>query len=218
MENEIIVPDMPYMRDIFQILKNGGFISEDCLSDNQRRYYQKLNEHYQAYFKYFLQLGYYLERGYGFFHLCESRPANAVQSKLRTDASKYICWIAILVKFRPELSPGTQFKIYELQMFCDQDDEMRSVLPTSTTGLLPDRITALINDLKNEGFLDISPDGSTCYITSAFRYLKEYVSRIRLYGEHAKFNLSYEQETQNEDISETETVPTKTQGAIDMEA
>lgn len=213
MDTEIIVPDMPYMREIFLIFKNGGFISEDCLSDSQRRYYQKINEQYGAYFKYFIQLGYYLEKGNGYFHLCEARLASAVQSKLRTDAGKYISWIAILVKFRPELSPGTQFKSYELQMFCDQDDEMRSVLPPSNSGLLPDRISNFLTDLRSEGFIDVSPDGSTCYVTSAFRYLKEYVTRIRLYGEHAKFNLGKEPEA-----FDNETAPSETQGAIDMEA
>ena len=198
MENEIIVPDMPYMREIFQILKNGGFISQDSLSDSQRRYYQKINEHFDAYFKYFEQLGYYLERGYGYVHLCEARVASAVMSKLRTDVNNYIPKMSILSKFNPELVPGSTFKIYELQMFCDQDDEMRSILPTSETGLLSDRIARFVTSLKNEGFLDISTDSTTCHVTSAFRYLKEYITRIRLYGEYAKFNLKEQQESEDE--------------------
>lgn len=193
-KSEIIVPDMPYMREIFKILRTGAFISEDCLSDSERRYYRAVDNHFDAYFKYFLQLGFYLEKGYGYFHLCEARPAANIQSKLRTDVGKYIEMIAVLTKFRPELAPGSQFKNYELQMFCDQDDEMRSVLPESDNGQLSSRITKFLESIAKEGFIDLSVDQTTCYVTSAFRYLKEYVLRIRLYGEHAKFNLEKEKE------------------------
>ena len=191
-KSEITVPDMPYMREIFKILRTGAFISEDCLSDSNRRYYRVIDNHFEAYFKYFLQLGFYLEKGYGYIHLCEARPAGNIQSKLRTDVGKYIEMIAVLMKFRPELAPGTQFKSYELQMFCDQDDEMRSVLPESDNGQLSSRITRFLENVAKEGFIDLSVDETTCYVTSAFRYLKEYVLRIRLYGEHAKFNLEKE--------------------------
>ena len=44
MENEIIVPDMPYMRDIFKILRTGAFICEDSLSESNRRYYRKIDD------------------------------------------------------------------------------------------------------------------------------------------------------------------------------
>lgn len=191
-KSEITVPDMPYMREIFKILRTGAFISEDCLSDSNRRYYRVIDNHFEAYFKYFLQLGFYLEKGYGYIHLCEARPAGNIQSKLRTDVGKYIEMIAVLMKFRPELAPGAQFKSYELQMFCDQDDEMRSVLPESDNGQLSSRITRFLENVAKEGFIDLSVDETTCYVTSAFRYLKEYVLRIRLYGEHAKFNLEKE--------------------------
>ena len=97
--------------------------------------------------------------------------------------------IALLTKFRPELAPGYQFKTYELESFCDQDDEMRSVLPESDNGQLSRRIAKFLDKVAEEGFLERSADESTCYVTSAYRYLKEYVLRIHLYGEHAKFNL-----------------------------
>ena len=193
-KTEIIVPDMPYMREIFKILRTGAFISEDSLSDSSRRFYKAINENYDAYFKYLFQLGFYLEKGYGYFHLCETRPAGNIQSKLRTDVGSYINMIAVLTKFRPDLAPGHQFKNYELQMFCDQDDEMRSVLPESDNGQLSSRITKFLESVAKEGFIDLSVDETTCYVTSAFRYLKEYVLRIRLYGEHAKYNLEKEQE------------------------
>ena len=192
-KSEILVPDMPYMQEIFKILRTGSFISEDCLSDSNRRYYRAIDEQFNAYFKYFFQLGFYLEKGYGYYHLCEVRPAGNIQSKLRTDVGKYIEMIAVLTKFRPELAPGSQFKNYELQMFCDQDDEMRSILPESDNGQLSSRITKFLENVAKEGFIDLSVDQATCYVTSAFRYLKEYVLRIRLYGEHAKFNLEKEE-------------------------
>jgi hypothetical protein len=197
----IIVPDMPYMRDIFRIFRSSGFICEDCVSSVVKNYYTVIKENYEAYFKYFSQLGYYLEQGPGYFHLCEARPAQGIQSKLRTDVAKFIPMLNILIQFRPELAPGFQFKAYDLQMYCDQNDEIRAVLPDSPDGKLASRVTTFLKDVEKEGFIDFtSTDASTCMVTSAFRYLKELVLRVRLYDQHAKFNLDYEPGIEDEKI------------------
>ena len=47
----INVPDMPYMREIFKILRSSGFISEDCVSSLVKNYYSVIKENYEAYFK-----------------------------------------------------------------------------------------------------------------------------------------------------------------------
>lgn len=205
----INVPDMPYMREIFKILRQSGFICEDCVSANEKNYYGVIKENYPSYFKYFFQLGYYLEQGPGYFHLCEARPIQNAQSKLRTDVSKFIPMLNLLIQFRPELAPGHQFKAYDLQMYCDQNDELRSILPDAPDGKLATRVTLFLKETESKGFVDFTTeDGSTCMVTSAFRFLKELVLRIRLYDQHAKFNLDYEprveeeaqDETQNQDV------------------
>ena len=193
------VPDMPYMREIFKILRTSGFISEDCVSALVKNYYSVIKENYDAYFKYFNQLGYYLEQGPGYFHLCEARPAQNALSKLRTDVSKFIPMLNLLTQFRPELAPGHQFKAYDLQMYCDQNDELRSILPDAPDGKLATRVTLFLKEVESRGFIDFTTDdGSTCMVTSAFRYLRELVLRIRLYDQHAKFNLDYEPRLEEE--------------------
>ena len=216
-DNLINVPDMPYMRDIFKIFRSSGFISEDCVSSIVKNYYSIIRKYYEAYSKYFSQLGYYLERGPGYFHLCEARPAQNIQSKLRTDVSKFIPMLNILVQFRPDLAPGYQFKAYDLQMFCDQNDEIRSVLPNTQDGNLASRVTAFLRDVEREGFIDFtSTDATTCMVTSAFRYLKELVLRIRLYDQHAKFNLDYEPRVE-EDKKEDLQIKTDDNNYLDLE-
>lgn len=201
----ITVPDMPNMREIFKTLRNRGFICEDCISATTKNSYRLIKDNYEAYFKYFIQLGYYLEQGPGYFHLCEARPSQNVQSKLRTDVSKYIPMLNMLTQFRPELAPGYQFKAYDLQMFCDQNDELRAVLPISQDGQLSTRVTLFLKDVEKEGFIDFTtPDASTCMVTSAFSYLKELILRIRLYDQHAKFNLDYEPKVEEPQEEEPE--------------
>jgi len=192
-DDELKVPDMPYMKDIFRILRTGAFISEDCLSESSRRYYRKIEENFSAYYKYFDQLGYYLEKGNGYVHLCEEKSSSSVQSRLRTDIGTYVPMLHAFLKFNPELSPGHQFKTYELQRFFDENDELKSILPPSDDGLLSTRVNSFLKRAVSEGFIDISVDETTCMVTSAFRYLKEYVTRIKLYGEHAKFNYGMEE-------------------------
>lgn len=203
----IEVPNMPYLKEIFKIFKTGGFISEDCVSVLVKNYYNVMKENYQAYFKYFSQLGYYLEQGPGYFHLCESKTAQNVQSNLRTDVSKYIPMLNLLTQFRPELGSGYQFKVYDLLMYCDQNDELQTILPQSQDGNLSTRVTLFLKDVEREGFIDFtSPEATTCMVTSAFRYMKELVLRIRLYDQHAKFNLDYEpqvEEAKEESAEET---------------
>lgn len=214
MENEIIVPDMPYMRDIFKILRTGGFICEDSLSESTRRYYRKIDEHFDAYFKYFLQLGFYLERKQGYVHLTEARPAQSTQGKLRTDIGNYLPWLEILVKFRPELAPGYQFKSFELQKFLDENDELRSLLPPAEDNLLSTRVSKFLRQVAQEGFIDLGTDESTCLVTSAYTYLKEYVLNIKLYGKHAKYNLTAEPRATEVNAEENLVISEPVQGSI----
>ena len=192
-QDELKVPDMPYMKDIFKILRTGAFISEDCLSESSRRFYRAIDTNFQAYFKYFDQLGYYLEKGNGYVHLCEEKSSSSVQSRLRTDIGTYVPMLHAFLKFNAELAPGHQFKTYELQRFFDENDELKSILPSSDDGHLSTRVNIFLKGAVKEGFIDLSVDESTCMVTSAFRYLKEYVTRIKLYGEHAKFNYGIEE-------------------------
>lgn len=211
------VPNMPYMREIFKILRTCGFISEDCVSALVKNYYSVIKENYDAYFKYFNQLGYYLEQGPGYFHLCEARPAQNALSKLRTDVSKFIPMLNLLTQFRPELAPGHQFKAYDLQMYCDQNDELRSILPDAPDGKLATRVTLFLKEVESRGFIDFTTDdGSTCMVTSAFRYLRELVLRIRLYDQHAKFNLDYEPRVE-EDAPEQAQEQAPDNNILDME-
>ena len=213
MDNMITVPDMPYMREIFKILRNGDFINEDCRDTSEQRYYRSITDNYDAYFKYFSQLGYYLNRGNGYSYLSESRLGQATHSKLRTDIGLYLPMLHVLMKFRPELEPGYQFKIHELQRFFDENDELRSILPASDDGLLSSRVAAFIRSVAKEGFINVGADETTCMVTSAYRYLKEYVLRIRLYGEHSKFNFDGDNKFEEKVETEETDVP-QTQGTI----
>ena len=216
MENEIIVPEMPYMREIFKILRNGDFINEDCRDASEQRYFRKIDENFEAYFKYFSQLGYYLNRENGYFYLTEAKVGQATQSKLRTDIAMYLPMLHILMKFRPGIEPGYQFKIHELQRFFDENDELRSLLPASDDGLLSSRVATFIRGVAKEGFINIGADESTCMVTSAYHYLRDYVLRIRLYGEHAKFNFEgenrFEEKEETSANSDSENIPV--QGTI----
>ena len=181
------------MREIFKTLRNRGFICEDCISATTKNSYRLVKDNYEAYFKYFIQLGYYLEQGPGYFHLCEARPSQNVQA------------LGVLEVPRTVLAPGYQFKAYDLQMFCDQNDELRAVLPISQDGQLSTRVTLFLKDVEKEGFIDFTtPDASTCMVTSAFSYLKELILRIRLYDQHAKFNLDYEPKVEEPQEEEPE--------------
>ena len=194
--NQIIVPDMPHMKEIYRIFRDGGFISEQCLSETKRRYYRDLENNYDAFFKYFDQLGLFLEKGNGYFHLCEEKTPQRVQNSIRTDYGTFFTILRLLTMWKPDLSAGHQFKSYDLQQFCDENDEAKHLLPESKDGQLSSRVSDFLSTMEKQGFVDLSSDESTCMVTSAFSYLKQYVTTIRLYGDYSKYNYS-------DDTSET---------------
>lgn len=204
-DNRIIVPDMPHMKEIYRIFRDGGFISEQCLSESKRRYYHDLENNYEAFFKYFSQLGLFLEKGNGYFHLCEEKTSQRIQNSIRTDYGLYISILRLLTMWNPELAPGSQFKSYDLQQFCDENDEAKHLLPESKDGLLASRVSDFLSMIEKQGFIDLSSDESTCMVTSAFSYLKNYVTTIRLYGEYSKYNYGNDSvESATEETVETE--------------
>ena len=215
-ENRIIVPDMPHMRDIFRILKSGAFINEQCFSHAQRGYYKEIKENFEAYFKYFEQLGYFLEEGKGYFHLCEERTMQATQIRARNDLKEYIPMMRLFTKWNPALEPGSQFKTAEFLHFCEDDDEAKMLLPTSDDGLLPSRLSKFLKNTADEGYIDLSSDEKTCMITSAFLYAKDYVTSIKLYGDSAKYNYSLEDEVSEPEAEEIEAAAPETE-IIDFE-
>ena len=103
------------------------------------------------------------------------------------------------------MAPGYQFKSFELQKFLDENDELRSLLPSTDDGQLASRVAKFLRQIAQEGFIDIGVDESTCLVTSAYNYLKEYILNIKLYGEHAKYNLSPEPRVK-EDLQEEQDI------------
>lgn len=196
---EIIVPQLPYMEQIFRRLKTNAFINEETFSTQEKHWYNQIHENFGAYQAFFSQLGYRLESGPGYFHLSEPKPSANIVSTLRNNIGDYIRMLTVLTEYgsratmsendRSDLEPGAQFKVYDLLSFCDDNDEVKALLPSSNDGLLASRVSAYLRWVASEGFIAISPDESTVMVTSSFRYLKEFVLRIRLYGDYAKYNL-----------------------------
>ena len=192
-EQEIIVPQLPYMEAIFRRLKTNAFINEETFNIQERQWYNQIHENFSAYSQYLAQLGYRLESGPGYFHLSEPKPAANIVSTLRNNIGDYIRMLSVLTEYRPDLEPGAQFKVHDLLSFCDDNDEVKALLPSSNDGLLSSRVSAYLKWVVAEGFLAISSDETTVMVTSSFRYLKEFILRIRLYGDYAKFNLPEEE-------------------------
>lgn len=187
-EKQIIVPDMPHLREIYRIFRDGSFISELSFSESKRRYFRDLDTHYEAYFKYFGQLGLYLERGNGYFHLSEDKNSQRVQNSIRADFHPLLTVLRLLTMWNPEIAPGFQFKSYDLQQFCDENDEAKRMLPDSKDDLLASRVSDFLAMVEKQGFIDIAADKTTCMVTSAFSYLQKYILSIRLYGQYSKYD------------------------------
>ena len=177
------------MEAIFRRLKTNAFINEETFNAQEKHWYILLHENFSAYQSFFSQIGYRLESGPGYFHLSEPKPVANIISTLRNNIGDYIRMLTVLTEYRPGLEPGAQFKVFDLLSFCDDNDDVKALLPSSNDGLLASRVTAYLKWVAAEGFIAISSDETTVMVTSSFRYLREFILRIRLYGDYAKYNL-----------------------------
>ena len=99
---------MKYVKETFERLSRGGFISSDSSQERDKHIFMDIEDHLTDYQQYFAQIGFMLEQGNGYFYF--SRKENKVQvvDKLQ----RFGHWIDILdflKAWEPAFGPGFTF-------------------------------------------------------------------------------------------------------------
>ena len=195
-EETIVVPAIPYLKEVWRKLYRGGFISRVTLSREEEKIFEYVEEHYDVFSSYFGQMDYYLERGDGVFYLCDLRRTNVnMVSKFRSDVSSLLPLVYIMNEFNCGLRAGDEYDTYEFVRYCLDHDNILSVIRKNGffRGTTDEEKARFITKwLANNDYVDVYKDGMHARVKSAFSYLREYYLRIPLLKDSEKFNTGQE--------------------------
>lgn len=171
---------MKYVKDVFDRLSRGGFISSDSVDAEVRGIFIDLDDRKEEYAEYFDKIGFILEEGNGYFYFSRKETKTALTDKLK----RFGHWIDVLdflKAWEPALGPGFTFIEADLMVKVDSDIELRDkarMLYDSKTRN-DDICESLIAELARQGFIELLDDVAQRYqVTAAYRYLEDMVQLI----------------------------------------
>ena len=171
---------MKYLKQVYDRLTRGNFISRDSLSETQRQMYRDIDECNGEYADFFDSIGFTLDEGDGYYYLARTESRTELTKKLE----RYGHWIDVLdflKAWEPIFSPGYRFRLSRLQHAIDIDIELKEKVGTLYENKeRPSEIAVrLIDELTRSGFIETIDETTEEYqVTNAFLYLEELVGML----------------------------------------
>lgn len=173
---------MKYLKQTYERLIRGTFISRDSVSKEIRTIFKDIDDHRTDYRDYFSKIGLTLEEGDGYFYLSRTEARANLSDKL----VRFSHWIDVLdfIKaWEPAFVPGFQFTKSALLLKIDADIELKDKIKS----LYADKekhseiVNKLIDEMTRYGFVELAEEMSEKYeTTNAFLYLEELVGMLTI--------------------------------------
>lgn len=172
---------------IYERLIRGSFLSVDSTKADVRHLYQDVEDNYDEYVDYFLQIGFRLESGNGYFYFSTINDSKADIERRLESFCKWIDYLDFFKSMDSSFSVGYQFnKTYllnKIDMEADLRDKVRHFFSQQKS--FSEKVDKLIGELESMGFAELIEEESTTYkVTSAFRYAEELVNLLTIYNEN----------------------------------
>lgn len=171
---------MKYLRQTYDRLIRGNFISRDSLSEHQRDIFRDIDDNLSDYAAYFERIGLKLEEGDGFFYLSRSESRTELLRKLER-FSHWIDVLDFLKAWEPAFGPGYRFRLSSLLHGIDADIELKEKVTTlyENKDRHSEIAARLIEEMLRQGFIETVDDKAEEYqATNAFLYLEELVGML----------------------------------------
>lgn len=172
-------------QQIFDRLSHGEFLAADSTIEAKRRLYNDIEDNFDDYRDYFLELGLKLEGGNGYYYFSRQENKQALEDKLQR-FSHWIDVVDFLKSFDLTFSPGFQFHSASIEAALPDNVVMRE----KARKLYPDiaksgkKIKKLVAELEAIGFAECIDEVNEQYkVTSAFNYIEELVNLITIFNE-----------------------------------
>lgn len=173
----------PQTSEIFALLSQGAFISQNSQQANLRSSFQLLQAYESAFATYFAPLGYQLQAGPGYYFFSQPQQTADLNDKLER-LEKLLDFLEILITYQPTLHPGQIIELEAFSQFVQSQRKLTKKLLSlslrTQSDLVSDRLKALLRALERETLLELTDEKKQTYLVlSAFAYMQAIISRIQ---------------------------------------
>lgn len=174
---------MRYTKEIFDILRTGGFISENSLNPEIGRYYAAIEDDYQSYKEYYEGIGLILEEGNGYFYFSRVEKREDLTTKVQRLA-QWIDRVDFLKTFNNTFSTGLSFRTADILVRLPNDldlkDKAKGLYPDADS--LKEKVEKLVTDMLRIGFIEEEENtiDETYRVTTAFRYIEDLIDCLTI--------------------------------------
>lgn len=173
---------MKYIKQTFERLNRGGFISSDSTQEEVKRMFIDIEDHLTDYQHYFSQIGLYLEQGNGYFYFSRKEPRVQVTDKL-VRLGHWIDVLDFLKAWEPAFGPGYTFSKAALTIKIEADIDLQQKASDlyEKKDKFPDIVEKLTDEMQKAGFIEMADERSELYrVVASYGYLEDLVNLIIL--------------------------------------
>jgi len=173
-------------QQIFERMSKGSFISVDSTDLEVKHLYDDIEENFDDYESYFLELGLQLEAGDGYYYFSRIRESRlTIEQKLQSFA-QWVDILDFLKTYDITFSTGFQFRstqiLERINLDVELRDKARKLFRKQKTN--QDVVDKIVAELTGMGYAEIINEQDGTYkVTAAFRYAEEMVNLITIYNE-----------------------------------
>lgn len=171
---------------IYERMSRGGFLSFDSIDQEVKHLYDDIEENFPDYETYFLELGFRLEAGDGYYYFARTQEGKqTIEQKLQSFA-QWVDILDFLKTYDITFSTGFQFRsthiLERINLDVELRDKARKLFRKQNTN--QEVVDKLVSELTSMGFAEIiNEEDGTFKVTAAFRYAEEMVNLITIYNE-----------------------------------
>lgn len=173
---------MKYIKQIFERLSRGGFISSDSTQEEMKQLFIDIEDNLMAYRQYYKEIGFLLEEGNGYFYFSRQESKTQLMDKL-VRLGHWIDILDFLKAWEPIFGPGYTFSKATLTIKAEADIDLQQ----KASGLyekkdnLPDIVEKLVEEMQKASFLELTNEKTGQYrVVAAYGYLEDLVNLITL--------------------------------------
>lgn len=175
-------------RQIYERLSRGEFIAVDSINPSNRHLYEDMEENFDDYVDFFMEIGLLLEHGNGYFYFSRSSESRQTVEQKLESFSKWLDYLDFLKTYNQSFTAGYQFRKSHLIEQISLDIELREkaghLFKKYGAGSNPEIVNKLLQEMQNMCFAEcISDQDETFKVTSAFHYAEELVNMIQIANE-----------------------------------
>ena len=174
--------NLRYTEEIFNHLSKGGFISSNSVSATLKRYYDVLDEDFQAYYDYYSGIGFYLEAGDGYYLFTRREAKVDLERKLEA-VMRWIDYLSFLKTYNPVFGAGFTFRPADIvvAISCNMELKDRAEKLFRDKKVYTEIVEKLVSELEKVDLIELENEHDQTYkVLTSFHYIEDLVDCITI--------------------------------------